>query len=72
MGEFIRITIDQNECKDNALAQKLIAVCPVSIFEEKEGRPAVNAENEDECTLCELCLQHAPEGAITIEKLYDR
>ena len=71
MGEFIRIIINQNECGDNELAQKLIAVCPVSIFEEKERRPAVNTENEDECTLCELCLQHCPDGAITIEKLYE-
>ena len=72
MGEFIRIIIDQNKCGDIALAQKLMSVCPVNIFEDKKGRPAVNAENEDECTLCELCLQLCPEGGITIVKLYEK
>ena len=72
MGEFIRIIINQNKCSDIERAQELIAVCPVNIFVEKEGQPAVNAENEDECILCEQCLQTCPEGAITIHKLYEQ
>ena len=28
-------------------------------------------ENLDECVLCELCLEAAPDGAIRIKKLYD-
>jgi NAD-dependent dihydropyrimidine dehydrogenase PreA subunit len=27
-------------------------------------------ENLDECVLCELCIRAAPEGAISVIKLY--
>jgi len=27
-------------------------------------------ENEDECTLCDLCLERCPTGAIVIRTLY--
>ena len=72
MGEFIHIIINENKWRDNERAQELIAVCPVNIFVEKEGRLAVNTDNEDECILCELCLQTCPNGAITIDKLYEK
>jgi len=29
------------------------------------------AGNLDECVLCELCLDAAPDGAVAIKKLYD-
>ena len=28
-------------------------------------------ENLDECVLCELCLDAAPDGTVTVKKLYD-
>ena len=28
-------------------------------------------ENLDECVLCELCLDAAPDGAVRVKKLYD-
>ena len=28
-------------------------------------------ENLDECVLCELCLEAAPDGAVVVKKLYD-
>ena len=71
MGEFIRIIIDQDKCGDLVESQKWVDVCPVNIFKAQEGRLSVSAENEDECTLCELCLESCPEGAITIQKLYE-
>jgi ferredoxin len=33
-------------------------------------RLVVQSEQEDECTLCELCLEEAPPKAITIRKTY--
>ena len=36
------------------------------------GRPVVVGENEDECTLCELCLQVGVPDTITIVKLYEQ
>jgi NAD-dependent dihydropyrimidine dehydrogenase PreA subunit len=71
MGEFIRIIINQDKCEDIVQTRKWVTVCPVNIFEVRKDKPVVIAENEDECTLCELCLQSCPEGAITIEKLYE-
>ena len=29
-------------------------------------------ENLDECTLCDLCIQAAPPGAVRIVKLYEQ
>jgi NAD-dependent dihydropyrimidine dehydrogenase PreA subunit len=29
-------------------------------------------ENLDECVLCELCINAAPEGAVKVIKLYSR
>ena len=28
-------------------------------------------ENLDECVLCELCLDAAPDGSVVVKKLYD-
>jgi NAD-dependent dihydropyrimidine dehydrogenase PreA subunit len=47
-----------------------ISVCPVSIFEGRNGLAAVVAAQEDECILCDLCLERCPTDAIAIHKLY--
>ncbi len=46
------------------------ASCPVNIFALEDGRVRVVPERQDECTLCEQCLDAAPAGAIRIHKLY--
>lgn len=68
MGMFIRIEVHEDRLagKAEACAQ----VCPVNIFAVEAGRLKVLEAEEDECTLCELCLQRTPEGAISIQKLY--
>jgi NAD-dependent dihydropyrimidine dehydrogenase PreA subunit len=71
MGEFIRVVIDPEKCGDPDEVKVWAGVCPVGIFEMKKGRPFVAEENEDECTLCELCLEACSNGAVTIEKLYE-
>ncbi len=67
MGRFIRITIDDSACI--AECRICVETCPVEIFTEKD-KPVVRESEEDECTLCELCLQRCPADAIRIEKLY--
>jgi NAD-dependent dihydropyrimidine dehydrogenase PreA subunit len=42
----------------------------VDIFKIEGEEVVVRPEQEDECTLCELCLDAAPRGALTIRKLY--
>jgi len=69
MGIFIRVEVLEAQL-DRALAARLAALCPVDIFALVGERLSVMPEEEDECTLCELCLEAAPAGAITIHKLY--
>jgi NAD-dependent dihydropyrimidine dehydrogenase PreA subunit len=49
-----------------------VEVCPVNIFDvDADGKAVVVAENEDECVLCDLCVQAAPAGQVRIVKLYE-
>jgi len=69
MGFFIQIAIAKDGLSP-ALSQQIAGVCPVDIFAVEDGVLAVKPEEEDECTLCELCLKSAPPGAIHIYKTY--
>jgi NAD-dependent dihydropyrimidine dehydrogenase PreA subunit len=69
VGVFIQISLDTTRL-DPALSQELVTLCPVDIFDLKEGELIVKLEQEDECTLCGLCLHAAPSGAIRIFKTY--
>ncbi len=68
---FIDIEVDASVAGDAALAAKLEEVCPVDIFKNADGRVEVVDENVDECVLCRLCLEAAPEGSVHVKKLYD-
>ena len=69
MGTFIEISIDDHQYTPE-IRNKLAAVCPVCIYSVEDGRVVVQPEEEDECTLCELCLDVAPAGTLIIEKTY--
>ena len=68
---FIGVEVDDPVANDAELAAKLEEVCPVDIFRASEGRVEIVAENLDECVLCELCIDAAPNGAVRVKKLYD-
>jgi NAD-dependent dihydropyrimidine dehydrogenase PreA subunit len=68
---FIEVEVDDSIAGDAELARKLEEVCPVDIFSTEDGRVGIVRSNLDECVLCELCLDAAPDGAIRIKKLYD-
>ena len=69
---FIRVEVDPEAANDRELAKKLAEVCPVNIFDlDADGKAVVVAENEDECVLCDLCVQAAPAGQVRIVKLYE-
>jgi NAD-dependent dihydropyrimidine dehydrogenase PreA subunit len=68
---FIEVEIDDSVTGDAELAKKLEEACPVDIFSADDGRVRVVRENLDECVLCELCLDAAPDGAVAVKKLYD-
>jgi NAD-dependent dihydropyrimidine dehydrogenase PreA subunit len=68
---FIRCEVDEPAASDAEVAKRLASVCPVDIFADDAGRVRIIEENEDECILCGLCLEAAPQGAVRIIKLYD-
>jgi NAD-dependent dihydropyrimidine dehydrogenase PreA subunit len=68
---FIGIEVSDEVTGDAALAAKLDEVCPVDIFKGTDAGVQIVAENVDECVLCRLCMDAAPQGAVRVLKLYD-
>ena len=71
MSEFIKVEIDMSKCAGRKKIVEWVQVCPVNIFKMGDNLLVVVAENEDECTLCMLCVEAFPKGAIKIHKLYE-
>ena len=71
-GLFIAVEVDDTVAADTELAAKLTEVCPVDIYgQQEDGTLRIVEENLDECVLCGLCLDAAPEGTVKVIKLYD-
>jgi len=73
MAMFIRVDVHHDVVRRTAgLAKKLVEVCPVNIFAhgKEDNAVAVIADNLDECTLCDLCMQASPDG-VNVIKLYE-
>jgi len=68
MGLFITVKISGKGCPAGCKA--CVEACPVDIFDLEGDRLIVVGENEDECTLCGICLQRCPEGMIELIKNY--
>ena len=68
---FIGVEVDDAAAADSAVAAKLAEVCPVDIYAVDHGRVVLVEDNLDECVLCGLCLDAAPEGAVRVLRLYD-
>lgn len=71
-GIFIDLKVDEAIVGDAELAAKLEEVCPVDIFTAENGRVGTVEKNLDECVLCNLCVDAAPDGTIEIVKLYEQ
>ena len=71
-GLFIGVEVTPSAAADPGVAAALAEVCPVDIYARgDDGRLRIAEKNVDECTLCRLCLDAAPAGAVTIRRLYD-
>ena len=68
---FIAVEVDDAVAGDAAVAAKLAEVCPVDIYAVDHHHVALVEENLDECVLCGLCLDAAPDGAVRVLRLYD-
>ena len=71
-GLFIAVDVDDTVAADAELAAKLSEVCPVDIYGQRDdGTLSIVEENLDECVLCGLCLEAAPDNTVKVIKLYD-
>jgi NAD-dependent dihydropyrimidine dehydrogenase PreA subunit len=69
---FIDVEVDEPVARDAELARKLTEVCPVDIFDQNDdGTLKIVDENLDECVLCYLCVEAAPQGTVRVIKLYE-
>jgi NAD-dependent dihydropyrimidine dehydrogenase PreA subunit len=69
---FIDVEVDEPVARDSELARKLTEVCPVDIFAQNDdGTLEIVDHNLDECVLCYLCVNAAPEGTVRVVKLYE-
>ena len=69
---FIDVEVAPEAASDPAVAAKLAEVCPVDIYAVgDDGGVRIVEENLDECVLCRLCIEAAPQGTVTVRKLYD-
>lgn len=71
-GIFINVEIDEPAKSDIELARVLEEVCPVNIFKATGAGSEIQVPALDECVLCDLCIDAAPEGSIRITKLYEQ
>jgi NAD-dependent dihydropyrimidine dehydrogenase PreA subunit len=71
-GMFIDVVVEPSAAKDRVTAKKLEEFCPVGIFDASGDELRVVEENLDECVLCDLCIEAAPGGAVTVRKLYQQ
>ena len=71
-GIFIDVEVSDEIREDAEMAAKLEEVCPVDIFKAGDSGVEIVVENLDECVLCYLCVDAAPDGAVNVIKLYER
>jgi NAD-dependent dihydropyrimidine dehydrogenase PreA subunit len=70
---FIDVEVDETAAHDTELAKKLEEVCPVDIFAVSAGGAVeIVEQNLDECVLCNLCIDAAPNGSLHVIKLYEK
>ncbi len=68
---FIDVEVEPAVAENPELSAKLAEVCPVGIFAAEKGQLRIVEENLDECVLCDLCIQAAPDGGVRVVKLYE-
>ncbi len=68
MGIFIDVIIEKSKCRFNEGCEECIKVCPVDIF--FKSADGLSVRDEDECTLCNQCIDVCPENAIQIVRKY--
>ena len=69
---FIDVEVDESVARDPEMARTLTEVCPVDIYaQDTDGTVKIVEHNLDECVLCYLCVEAAPQGTVRVLKLYE-
>jgi NAD-dependent dihydropyrimidine dehydrogenase PreA subunit len=69
---FIDVKVADSAASDVEVTKKLVEACPVDIFAASaDGTCTIVTKNLDECVLCYLCVEAAPEGTVDVIKLYE-
>ena len=68
MGVFITVRLDPDLCAPDCAV--CVETCPVKIFINQDKKVTIDSSNEDECTLCDMCLERCPAEAIELIKNY--
>jgi ferredoxin-like protein FixX len=69
---FIDVEVDDTVARDAEMARTLTEVCPVDIYaQQPDGTLEIVDENLDECVLCYLCVEAAPDDTVRVVKLYE-
>ncbi len=70
-GVFVNLHVDASLCAGEPQCRECVSSCPVDIFARADGGTAqVVIENEDECILCNVCVDRCPVDAVSLVKLY--
>lgn len=68
---FVRLEVDAELCAREPQCRECIQCCPVDIFSRNDGETARSViDNEDECILCDQCIERCPVKAVRLVKLY--
>jgi NAD-dependent dihydropyrimidine dehydrogenase PreA subunit len=67
---FIGIEVDDAVADDLELARRLEEACPVDIYAQGATGVEIVHGNVDECILCALCIDAAPDRTVRVHKLY--
>lgn len=59
------VVIDYDKCKGPECAE-CVNTCPVEVFEIQDDKVVVAKESD--CTLCMVCVDVCPTGAITVKE----
>lgn len=72
MGMFVSLEVNHEVClKHPEGCRECVQICPVDIFVlDERGLAVVVPDNEDECILCDQCLERCPAGAVTLRRHY--
>ena len=68
---FIGVEVDDSVAADAALPPSSPRSARWTSSPSATAARSIVEENLDECVLCRLCLDAAPDGAVKVIKLYD-